>query len=152
MLTASQLTPPTTLSLPAALSAREERALVDASRLYALRRRVNADAAATSAVTVHVVLYALTDPGGSPRDHLAEPQALAYAHGYVVHARFCDTAGGTRPGWATAQRAIAEGRAHGIIASSRTAVGGSDQQYEFDLNWLARHRAALWLVRPEPAL
>ncbi|QDN54120.1 hypothetical protein [Streptomyces sp. S1D4-20] len=140
------------MSLPAALSAREERALVDASRLYALRRRVNADASATRAVTVYVVLYAVTDPGGSPRDHLAGPQALAHARGYMVHARLCDTAGGIRPGWATAQRAIAEGRAHGIIASSRSAVGGSDQQYEFDLHWLARHRAALWLVRPEPAL
>lgn len=152
MLTASQLVPSTALSLPAALSAREERALADASRLYALRRRVNADSAVTSAVAVHVVLYALTEPGGSPRDHLAEPQALAYAHGYVVQAQFCDTVGTTRPGWAKAQCSIADGHAHGIVASSRAAIGGSDQQYEFELHWLARHRAALWLVRPEPAL
>lgn len=152
MLTAPPLTPSASMSRPAALNAREEQALLSASRLYALRRRINADSAATDAPTIYVVLYALTDPGVNPREHLAEPQGLAHARGYVVHGRFCDTAGGTRPGWANAQRAIAEGRAHGIVAASRTAVGGDDQQYEFELLWLARHRAALWLARPEPAL
>lgn len=146
MITASPLTP------SAALNAREEQALLSASRLYALRRRINADSAATGAPAVCVVLYPLTDPGVSPREHLSEAQGLAHARGYVVRARFCDTVGGTRPGWAKAQHAIAEGRVHGIVASSRTAVGGSDQQYEFELLWLARHQAALWLARPEPAL
>lgn len=61
-------------------------------------------------------------PGESPRDHLAEPQALAHARGHVIRARFCDTMGGTRPGWAKAQRAIAGGRAHGIISSSRASA------------------------------
>jgi hypothetical protein len=117
-----------------------------------MRRRINADSAAADALTIYVVLYALTEPGASPRDHLAEAQGLTHARGYAVHARFCDSPGGTRPGWAKAQRAIAEGHAHGIVASSRAAVGGSDQQYEFELHWLARHRASLWLVRPEPAL
>lgn len=152
MITAPPLTPPTAMSSGADLSAREEQALLSASRLYALRRRINADSAATGAPTVSVVLYALTDLGVSPREHLAEPQSLAHAHGYAVQGRFCDTLGGTRSGWAKAQRAIVEGRAHGIIASSRTAVGKNDQQYELELHWLARHRAALWLVRPEPAL
>lgn len=152
MLTAPPLTLSAAIPRPAALNAGEEQALLRASRLYALRRRINADSAATGAPTICVVLYALTDPGVSPRDHLAEPQGLAHARGYVVRERFCDTADGTRPGWAKAQRAIAEGHAHGIVASSRAAVGGSDQQYELDLHWLARHRAALWLVRPEPAL
>jgi hypothetical protein len=152
VLTAPLLTPSAAKSRRAALSGREEQALVSASRLYALRRRINADSAASDTSTVYVVLYALTHPGVSPREYLAEPQGLAFASGYMVHARFCDTAGGTRAGWAKAQHAIAEGRAHGIVASSRAAVGGSDQQYEFELHWLARHRAALWLVRPEPAL
>ncbi|MDL5199755.1 hypothetical protein [Streptomyces sp. ALI-76-A] len=152
MLTAPPLTPAAVMSHPAVLNAREEQALASASRLYALRRRINADSAATDVPTVYVVLYALTDPGVSPREHLAEPQGLALAHGYLVRARFCDIADGIRSGWAKAQRAIAEGHAHGIVASSCTAVGGSDQQYELELHWLARHRAALWLVRPEPAL
>lgn len=152
MLAAPSLTLSPAISLPPPLDAREARALSSASRPYALRRRINADSATTEAPPVCVVLYALTDPGGSPREHLAELQGLAHAHDYVVHARFCDTDGAIRPGWAKAQRAIAEDRAHGIVASSCTAVGGNDQQYELELHWLARHRAALWLVRPEPAL
>lgn len=84
--------------------------------------RVVADSAATSAVTVYVVLYALTHPGVSPRDHLAEAQALAPARGHVVRARFCDTIGGTRPGWAKAQRAIPGGRARSTISSSRACA------------------------------
>jgi hypothetical protein len=61
-------------------------------------------------------------PGETPRDHLAEPQALAHARGHVIRARFCDTVGGTRPGWAKAQRAIARGRAHSIISPSAPAL------------------------------
>ncbi|MFK0154371.1 hypothetical protein ACIQVK_20130 [Streptomyces sp. NPDC090493] len=152
MLTAPLLTRPAAVPRRTALDAREEQALLRASRLYALRRRINADSAATGAPTVYVVLYALTDREVSPREDLTEQQGLAHAYGYVVHGRFRDTVGGTRSGWAKAQRAITEGRAHGIVASSRAAVGGNDQHYAFELHWLARHRAALWLVRPETAL
>lgn len=138
------------LRLPV-LSAQEVRAL-SAIRLYALRREINNASAANCASITGVVLYVLTEPEKSPDDQLAEAQGLAQAHRYAVQARCCDSTSGTRSRWAKAQRAIADRHAHGIIAVSRSAISQSDQLYEIELAWFARHRAALWLVRPESAL
>ncbi|MGW6454314.1 hypothetical protein ACWF94_00020 [Streptomyces sp. NPDC055078] len=126
------------------------------ARLRSLRRQANAGAEEYRTGPMTVVLYALTRPGGDPRDDLALAQGLAGSRQWPVHARHSDTTGdldpALRPGWARALNDLGRQHAQAVVAVSRTAISNTTALYEQELARLRGHRAALYLVREETHL
>ncbi|MGW1976560.1 hypothetical protein [Streptomyces sp. NPDC001889] len=131
-----------------------------AHELYALRSRINRAALTNRPGSpLPVVLYVLAAPhgrryGGPGGDEaFAEAQGYADRHRLPVHRRVLDTTGDTdprsRPGWARALQAVADGRAHGIVAASRAHVTAITGWYTDVLHWCTDQRAVLYLVRSE---
>ncbi|MEU8779075.1 hypothetical protein [Streptomyces sp. NPDC048606] len=100
--------------------------------------------------------YTLVRTGQNPADQLAEARGLVAAHGWDLLSAQSDALGDSdpmlRPGLARALQAIADGRADGIVAVSRTAISAHDSEYKPVLRHVHRVGGFVALVRAETDL
>jgi hypothetical protein len=133
------------------------------ARSLAARRTVINYAARTMHPTpLQVVLYALTLPGGDPRDDLAACQGYADAQHLAVTDRIVDDTQdrtgaddpSLRRGYSRMLHALADPTTpvHGVVAVSRTAITTNNRLYEQQLTTLNTYEAGLWLLRAETAI